>query len=172
MDTFKLLMKNQVKMNSSTVKEGNIIHYGYVAKIEHFDRRPLNIVLRTTKRKFLCVALNWTPVVIRKALVDYIYSLNVRNVKTGKPLDISYKQIKPFLIKYKLKNIIRLYRKDRMSKRGVVIPNQYLKGLVFLDTASFTGGKSPEELYQINLKKAKAKRAKTKPTSKRRPKKR
>jgi hypothetical protein len=59
-----------------------------------------------------------------------------------------------------------------MSKRGVVIPNQYLKGLVFLDTASFTGGKSPEELYQINLKKAKAKRAKTKPTSKRRPKKR
>lgn len=128
---------------------GNVILTRYVAKYdEPYDARPLFLVLAKNSHHVLGLNFHWLPVNMRMKLVYVILKLNSRNIREGKPLVFSYKQLKPFLRRFNYAPCVRLYIKDRYAPKGVVVPPEDLVKVARLDTAIFTGI-SAEKAYAL-----------------------
>lgn len=159
-DSFKIV-KEMLKTRTKklTLKDfvpGSLLMYKYNAKNreETFDATPLVMVLKTSRRYVLGINFHWLPIPLRVVLVKKILymPINIRNIKNGKPLEFSYKELKPFLKKVGYGPVIRLYIKNRISEMGVVIPPEDLMIAARLKTETFTQGRvSAETLYKKAL---------------------
>lgn len=156
---FKSLPRKQI--DNKSIRTGTMIIYRYSAKDKTmiYDKTPCNIVLWRTKTHTLCVALHWAPLGLREKIIDYIYSFNKSNITENKPLEITYKQMKPFLKKAGGIPIIRLYINSRMSKHGVIVPSDKMKIASKYSNESFSVPKA-EKLYKKAVFDYKSKRKK------------
>lgn len=149
------IVKNMFKDKSrqkklSSLVPGDLFFGVYDAKNKEavFDKRPFVIILRKSKSYILGANFNWAPLPLRVVLVKKILQMNTKNIKNNKPLEFSYKDLKPFMKKIGFAPIIRLYITKRMSNNVVQVPPEHLMTAARLQTAVFTNGKKAEELYK------------------------
>ncbi len=150
----KMLKTKSTKLTLKDFEPGKLLMYKYNARYREntFDATPLVLVLRYSRRYVLGVNFHWAPIPLRVVLVKKILNMNKRNIKEGKALDFSYKDLKPFLKKIGFAPVIRLYLKNRISETGVVIPPEHLMDAARTKSETFTNGKiSAEELYKKAL---------------------
>lgn len=150
----KQLVRRQFKLQTKDFKVGNVIFMRYHAKCKErqFDKTPLMMVLRVSRRYTLGLNFHWIPFSMRMWLVRYIIKENKENIRNNKPLEFSYRKIRPLLKKMAFVPCIRLYINKNISKSGTVIPPSQLIEVATLKMESFTNVPS-EKLY--NLAKAK-----------------
>jgi hypothetical protein len=166
---FKELLKTNTKpRDRNTFTVGNMVAYSYNAKNQEaiFDKSPLIFVLRSSKSYVLGLNFHWCPPPSRKILINYVLKLNKENIKKNKPLVISYKMLMPAIIRLRLKYVIRLYIKNRISKRCLIIPHEYFLKAVHLPAENFNNGMSSTQLYQWAKGKAKKRMIDRKPRKK------
>jgi hypothetical protein len=156
---FKNLTQNSVKKFKKTdIRPGTMVSFSYIAKDKNkpWDITPLVLVLWRTKGYTLGLNFHWVPKRVRYILLDYIFKTNRANIEQGKPLVIDYKHIKPLLIKLKLMAVVRLYINKRMSKRGIIIPNEHMRKAIELPSENFIGV-SAEQAYSYMVKSSRLK---------------
>ena len=155
----KKIMKNKDnKVGKSDLKPGRLYTYAYDAKdkSQTYDQTPLVFVLRTSARHLLCVNFHWAPQPLKVVLAKFFFNMNRTNIKQGKPLELDYKTIKPFLKKIGFAPIIRRYIRARISRYIIRIPDSDFMNIVMSRSESFTQGKvSAEQLYKLALKRNK-----------------
>ena len=147
----KMFQTKKQKLTLKDFEPGKLLMYKYNAKNkeETFDATPLVLVLKYSRRYVLGINFHWAPIPLRIVLVKKILNMNKRNIKEGKALDFSYKDLKPFLKRIGFAPIIRVYLKNRISELGVIIPPEYLMDAARTKSETFTDGKiSAEELYK------------------------
>lgn len=147
----KMLQTKKQKLTLKDFEPGKLLMYKYNAKNkeETFDATPLVLVLKYSRRYVLGINFHWAPIPLRIILVKKILNMNKRNIKEGKALDFSYKDLKPFLKRIGFAPIIRVYLKNRISELGVIIPPEHLMDAARTKSETFTNGKvSAEELYK------------------------
>jgi hypothetical protein len=157
---FKDLLKKGVKKRTKdTFVTGNMVAFSYNAKDTEsiYDKSPLIITLRQSNGYVLGLNFHWSPKPARKILISYILKLNKLNISKGKPLEITYKMMMPMIIKLRLKYVIRLYIKSRISARAMVIPHEFFMKAVYLPAENFSGGVSTDQLYKRAVLKSKKK---------------
>lgn len=150
----KDIMKDKSsKVNKKNLAVGDLFFGVYDArnKEEVYNKRPFVLLLAQNSRHMLGISFSWAPLPLRVVLVKKILSLNRKNIKEGKRLEFSYKQLKPFLKRIGFAPIIRKYIISRMSSGVVLIPPEHLMTAARLQTAVFTDGKRAEELYKRAL---------------------
>lgn len=143
-------------------KAGQMVFFRYNAKNKKvpFDKNPMIIVLRQGSKYTLGLNFHWTPIKYRKILIDYIFRINKHNIKNGKPIKVTYSDIKKIIKGFG--PVIRLYINSRMSKSGAIIEPYLFKKAIELKTEYFIGISSDEawEFAKKQYKKAKAKKSK------------
>lgn len=147
------MLQNTKTFRKEDLDAGSIIFFKYYAKDYEatFDRTPLVLVLRTSKRYMLGLNLHWLPVFSRVWLVDKILERSKYSVKTRNKIDFKYSDFKPLMRSVKFAPCIRLYIKRRMSRRGVRVPIENFKTAAQLRTESFTRGKyTASELIRMS----------------------
>jgi hypothetical protein len=156
----KMLKTNLASRNKDTFKSGNMVAFGYIAKNEEvvYDKSPLIFTLRQSNGYVLGLNFHWVPRPARKILIDYIFKINKKNISKGLPLIIDYKILVPMIVKLKLKAVIRLYIKARISKKAMIIPHEYFMKAIYLPAENFSNGQSAEQLYKRAVNKTKLKR--------------
>lgn len=139
----KDLLKERKKMSKKDMIPGNLIFTLYDAKdkIQTYDRTPLILVLRRNGTHTLGLNFHWIPLSMRLTLVKIIIKANTENIKAGKPMQFSYKELRPLMKKLGYAPCIRLYINKRLSTTGVVIPPDRLLEVSRLKTETFTKGK-------------------------------
>ena len=154
---FRELVKTQVKsFKKQDFNNGNMMSFSYNAKdkTKAWDKNPLVLILKSSKSYMLGLNFHWVPKKIRYVLLSYIFKLNVKNIKEGKPLEVNYKQIKNLIIKLKLVAVVRLYIVNRISKKGIIIPQKYMRKAIDLPSENFIGI-TAEQAYSLMVKKKK-----------------
>lgn len=176
------LIKNLMKKNLQNLKAGdlrcpNMLFLRYDAKNKEciYDKTPLSIILRSGRSRLLGLNLHWCPVQLRKILIKLIFKMNAKNIKQNKPFQLDYRTIKPLLSQLGLLNIvttkldsgkrvsnscIRQYLKNRIARRGLVIPPEYWLIAANLDASNFTDGYSPRNIFKKSVQNYKANRSK------------
>lgn len=153
---FKKLLKEKKQLTKKDLIPGNTIFFAYNAKYkdEIYDKTPVSLILRRNKTHTLGLAFHWIPYNMRLSLIKYIMRVNKENIKKGKPLDFSYKDLKPRLKSLGYAPCIRLYINKRMSRNGVVISPDRLF-IARLRTETFTGGRyTADQLYKKAVNKS------------------
>jgi hypothetical protein len=161
LEHFKKMLKTNVKArNKDTFKSGNMVAFGYIAKNEEvvYDKSPLIFSLRQSNGYVLGLNFHWVPKPARKVLMDYIFKLNKNNIARGLPLNINYKILVPIISRLKLRAVIRLYIKARISKKAMIIPHEYFMKAIYLPAENFSNGHSAEQLYKRAVNKSKLKK--------------
>ena len=156
---FKKLTQNSIKkLKHSDFVPGNMVSFSYIAKnkLKVWDKSPLVLVLWRTKNYTLGLNFHWVPKKVRYILLTYIFNANKKNIANGLPLEISYKKIKPLIIKLKLIYVVRMYINARISARGIIIPQQYMRKAIDLPSENFIG-MSAEKAYAVVKKESKLK---------------
>ena len=145
-----MLKDKSKKVKLSSLKPGDLFFGVYDAKNkeEDYNKHPFVLILRKSNSYILGIAFSWAPLPLRVILVKKILMMNKSNIKNNKPLEFSYKELKPFLKKIGFAPVIRLYITGRMSNNVVKIEPENLMGAARLNTAVFTNGKSANELYK------------------------
>ena len=152
----KNLLKQKVYFRRSSLKPGNTILTLYNAKYDApYDARPLFLVLAVSRSRVLGLNFHWLPVSMRMKLIYAILKMNTSNIKKNKPLEFSYKHLKPFLRRFNYAPCVRLYIRRRFAQKGVVVHPENLVKIARLDTAIFTGI-SPEKAYALARNKTKS----------------
>lgn len=154
---FKELTKKHVRtLKTEDFKTGNMVTYAYNAKDKEkvYDKTPLTMVLWRTSSYTLGLNFHWIPRPLRYIVVEFILKNNVANIKAGADLKVSYKMLKPLLIKLKLVSVIRLYINARISKKGIRIPPELFRKAADLPSESFIG-MSAERAYALQTQAAK-----------------
>jgi len=150
---FKQLVKNGAKtLKNSDFIPGNLIAFTYNAKHKHliYDKTPLSMILWRTKGYTLGINFHWVPIKLRYILLNYIFKKNKKNIEKGLPLKITYKELKPMIIQLRLRAVVRLYINNRISKKGIIIPREYMRKAIDLPSEHFTGINA-EQAYSLML---------------------
>lgn len=147
----KELLKHVHKLTAKDLKPGNVLHGKYSAKDQTmiYDRTPLTLILRVSSGHLLGLNFHWLPYVMRIRLVKQILEMNKHNIKNNKPLEFSYKHLKPFLRKFGYLPCIRCYITPRWKRSGISVPASDLLGMARLNMMTFTGGVPPEVVYRL-----------------------
>jgi len=158
---FKSLPRKQI--SSRNIRPGTMILYKYNAKDKQksYDNTPCTIILWRTKSHTLGINMHWMPIQLREKLIDVIYAYNKDNIKNNKPLEITYKQLKPHIIQLGALPIVRLYINSRMSNHGVIVPSDKMKIAARYSNENFKAP-SAEKLFKKAHKDFRAKRSKRK----------
>lgn len=151
----KDLIKEKKTLKRKDFTPGNLIFTSYDAKdkTQTYDKTPLVLILRTGSNHTLGLNFHWCPMSMRINLIKIIIAANEKNIQRGRPLEFSYKQLKPLLKSLGYAPVIRLYINGRLGTKGVVIPPERLIEVARLKTESFTNGKySAGQMYQMARK--------------------
>lgn len=164
-DKVKELLKKQETLSRSKLIPGSIVFTSYDAKdkTQTYDRTPLIFVLGVSRGYVLGINFHWLPLAHRLYLIKHIKDKNKTNIRLGRPMEFSYKELKPMLRRFGYAPCIRLYINHRLAKRGTIIPIDQLDEVARLKAETFTQGKySAAELYRMarNRKKAEVSREK------------
>lgn len=145
------LVKHVKKLGPRDFKPGNIVFGKYNAKYKQliYDKTPLMMVLRLSPGHILGLNFHWLPYAFRIHLVKKIIEMNAKNIKANKPLEFSYKQLRPFLKKFGYMPCIRCYITSRWRRSGVSIPPTNLLGMARLNMETFNGGIPTEVVYRL-----------------------
>lgn len=166
---FKQLAKTRTSERSkNTFNTGNMVAFSYNAKNQDaiFDKSPLIITIRQSRSYVLGLNFHWCPLPARKILVKYIFKLNQANIRANKPLEITYKMLVPAIARLRLMYVIRLYIKSRISRRCLIIPQEYYLKAVDLPAENFNNGMSSAQLYTWAKNKSKVRMIDRKPRKK------
>lgn len=154
-DKVRGLLKSTKSLSRAKMIPGNLIFTSYDAKDKErtYDRTPLVLILRVSRGYTLGLNFHWLPAMNRIYLVKTILDRNKANIEAGRPIEFSYKELKPLLKKLGYAPCIRLYINNRFAKRGVVIPPERLAEVSRLRAETFTQGKySANQLYKMARK--------------------
>jgi hypothetical protein len=156
----KLLKQERKQLKVADFQPGAILMYRYDAKdkTQTYDKTPLVFVLRRNRKHTLCINFHWAPTPLRVVLVKKILYApgNRKRMRKGEPLVFDYGQLKPFLKRIGFAPIIRKYINRRISRTGVVVPQDQLMNVARTKSETFTEGKvSAEKLYRLALKRNK-----------------
>lgn len=173
-----LMKKNLQNLKASDLMSPNMVFMRYSAKLADkivFDKCPLAIILRSSRSRLLGLNLHWCPVPLRRILIKLIFKMNAKNIKQNKPFQLDYRTVKPLLSQLGLLNIvttkiangkrvsnscIRQYIKNRIARRGLVIPPEYWLVAANLDASNFTDGYDPRNIFKKSVQNYKANRSK------------
>jgi len=158
----KELIKRPTKLKASDFKPGNMILFTYNAKYKDnpYDASPMILTLGRSRKYSLGLNLNWTPLIYRKKIIDFIMSKNRKNIKKGYPLEMSYKMVKTII--KGLGPVIRLYLNNRISTKGVIVPQTEFYKIINTRSESFIGISADEAWKMAKSGKFKRKRKKGK----------
>lgn len=153
----KDIFKNKKTLTPKDLRPGKMLTYFYNAKDKSntYDKTPLVFVLRRNKTHTLGLNIHWLPFPLRQVLIKKILGTNSnkKNIKAKKPLEFSYKNLKPFLKRLGYAPVIRLYINKRISKKGVIVPDDMLLQAARIKSETFTQGKvSAETMYRKAIK--------------------
>lgn len=145
--------KNYRNLTSEDLSAGSMLlmqNYDAKDKALAYDRTPLVIIIGSRHNSNYVLGLNvhWLPKVIRNTLWSGILKLFRNDIRMGKKPDITYQKIKSFLFNIGAQFAIRLYIKNRIAKKGIIINPEYMKQALMLPTESITGGMSAERVYK------------------------
>jgi len=121
-DIISYLKKNSSdKKSQKMIQPGAMSTFKYNAKDKNkkFDKQPLIISLgpsKQTKGNFYGLNLHWLPVSERVSVASFFIEL--RKKRKG---NITYKDVKPFLSKFKGHNVLRQYIYKRVGDRVIYI---------------------------------------------------
>lgn len=141
------MMQNLIKKSKTDIqtqlRPGALVTFSYNAKdkTEIYDRTPFVMVLSKTSKYMLGVNFHWMPVTKRSVLIDFILKENSKNIRNKIPMKMTYQRIKAAVKAIGAYPVIRLYIRDRMSKKGVRVPDELLVQAAKMKTETFTGGK-------------------------------
>jgi hypothetical protein len=161
---FKLLLTTQLKpFDASSFIPGNLVFFRYDAKgkneLDIWDRSPLVFVLRKSRGYMLGINIHYAPIPLRLILIKYFLQMNRQNIRNNMPLHLSYQMIKSVLQKLNLMVTIKLYIFGRISRRGVLVPAEFMLSAAKLKSESFVSkngkGISADQLYKASLQQAK-----------------
>lgn len=144
-DMMKNLLKtSRTKLGRKQIKPGALISFSYRAQdqLKSYDKTPLVMVLSQNNKYVLGINFHWAPVNKRLVLVNFILNSNKSNIKSGKPLEMTYEGIRGAVKSIGAFPVIRLYIKRNMSKYGVVVPDELLLQAAKMKTETFTRGKT------------------------------
>jgi len=155
----KELIRKPIKLKASNFKAGKIVLFQYSAKYDQnpYDMSPMIMVLGRSRKYTLGWSINWTPPKMREKVLDYIMKKNRKNIDNGKPIEIDYKTIKKIV--KGLGPVIRLYLNNRISPKGVSVPNYQYYKVTNLRAENFIGI-SAENAWKMAVKKYKSKKRK------------
>jgi len=140
-------------------KGGAFIAFEYDAlhkdTLKFWDRFPAVIVLGVKGSRMLGINLHFTPFPMRKLIVEYVVRKNSSNIKYNKPIEIDYREMKPFLKSIKALICIRSYIIGRMKDRITVVNSHkdYIIGATTLKTDKIYGMTS-DQIYKLSLGKS------------------
>lgn len=167
-----LASKKLVNLRSQDVSPGNLVYFQYKAKgaenDPHFvyDKTPFSFFLQShqstsSSAKILGINLHWLPKPLRKTIMSAILKLGRNDIKRGKVPIIQYHDLKPILKNTGAMYAIRLYFKNRISNRGIVVPPEhFIKTAENVPPEQITGGFSAEKIFMMALKQAKSNKGK------------
>lgn len=150
----QLFSNKSLRKSRDSLKSGSLFIGAYNAKnkLDTYDKRPFVLILKQNKSHILGLNFHYLPVKHRVSLIKVILKLNENNIKNNKPLRFSYEQIKPFLKKFGYVPCIRLYIRKRLSNVLIKINSEQLLPMSKLNTALFTNGVKPEQIYKMKIK--------------------
>lgn len=117
---FKKLLKTTVgkeagedysKGDRRNINSGSMLFFKYpnpktpLNKLKMFDKYPLIILLRKSGRHFLGINSHWIPKPLKEPLLKMIIKLNSQRIKNDKTIQITYQEIKEFLVRNGLDKI-------------------------------------------------------------------
>lgn len=154
-----LSKKNLKKLKASDIQPGNLVYFKYTAStVQQYDKTPLTLFIKSkhSAKYILGINLHFAPQVVRKTIIRGIMKIARNEIKQGKPINLSYRQLKPFLTSVGGMPIIRLYIKSQIGSKGIVIPPEYmLKVMEHVPPESLTGGMNAEQIYRDVIARAK-----------------
>lgn len=138
------LLKNKVDLYRALLrgelKEGSLVYFEYDPKdkTQVCDYKPLGLILGISRNYVLCCNFHWIDMEERITLINYIIYINTKDKKVKIPLEMPYKYLKTYFGKDpKFKKCIRLYIRNRMSQKGVIIDPKYLLDIARLKLEHF-----------------------------------
>lgn len=151
-DYIKDLMKKPKELKGRDFQAGSLLFYSYNAKDKEntYDKTPLVLILGSRGNYVLGLNFHWLPYSKRLWLVQRILQKNAGTMKRNNRIDFLYEDFIPLMKSVHFQPCIRLYIKNRISRRGVVIPPDELLNQVKLRSETFTNGKyTQQQLYQM-----------------------
>ena len=147
---------------------GMIYQYGYNPKykdvLPFYDKLPAMILLKRTSRHLLGLNIHFLSKRRRAQLANQVIKLN----KNKTEMSLTYRQIKPFLIKNNMTVAIRKYIIGRITTPKIKTPkgvSVYTNALVHLNTKKIYG-LSEDKIYNYLVKTAAGKKRKPYKTKK------
>lgn len=122
---------------------GKMISYQYKAKdtTKTYDRVPLGICLGPPKNKklqkthFYLLNFHWMPIKDRVAVASFFVELNKK--RKGK---LTYKDVQPFLSKFKGNQVLRMYIIDNVSQKVIEMPDDMFLTAAAVPSEDFIKG--------------------------------
>ena len=142
------MLKDLVKTNKTNIqdklKPGTLLTFIYNAKYdkENFDRTPFVMVLSTTPKYMLGCNFHWAPLKKRELIVQYIIERNKNRIRKKLKIKMTYRELRALMGTIGVFPIVRLYIRERMSSKGVIIPDDMLSNAIRIKTETFTQGKA------------------------------
>lgn len=131
---------------------GRILMFRYNAKLpKSYDATPFAIILSVSKSYALGINLHWCPIKLRLSLINWIFKRNKNNIKSNKPLSLTYDDLRNVLKSKAYRPIIRVYIIKRMSKNCVKIPYENMEQIAKTKSETFIGV-SENKLYSLARK--------------------
>ena len=155
----KQLMQHKQQLRvKKDLQPGKLIFCGYDAKHKEFvwDKKPMFLVLSTSKGRTLGLNFHWLPSTYRVWLITHIIRQNKKR-KNPNLMAFTYGELKPLLRKLNYAPCIRCYINRRYTRTGVVIPPEHFMEAARMDTAVFSG-LSAEYIYKTIVKKSKTRK--------------
>lgn len=162
MNLIKSLVKTgQKRFTNDDLRPGSLLFFKYDAKDKEatYDKTPLSIVLSRSRGYILGLNLHWTPVVLRVTFMKLLFKMNKQNIAKGRPIELNYRIVKPLIDSLGLGPVIRLYIRSRMSRSGVVVPQDLWLVASKLRAENFNNGKSANAAYNDAIKNFKRRKA-------------
>lgn len=168
-----LANKKLTFLKASDVGPGNLVYFQYKAKGAEddpefvYDKTPFSFFIQShqstiSSSKVLGINLHWLPKPLRKTIMNAIIKIGRNDIKRGKIPIIQYSTLKPILKNTGAMYAVRLYIKNRISSKGIVVPpDLFIKTAEHVPPEQITHGYSAEQIFSMALKRAKATKRKT-----------
>lgn len=168
-----LATKKLTTLKASDIQPGNLIYFKYQAKGAEtdrdfvYDKTPFSFFLasgyslRGEGSHILGLNLHWLPKPLRKTIMSAIIKIGRNDIKRGKIPIIKYNDLRPVLKNTGAIYAIRVYIKNRISTKGIVVPpDLFIKTAENVPPEQITSGYSAEQVYRLALRRAKQTKSK------------
>jgi len=163
---FKDLLRKTAKADSAesytkgerkVIKPGSMITFGYpnpktpLKQLKFFDANPLVIIFNIKGRHIFGLNLHWTARPMREIIMKMVIKINKSNIDNNKNFELSWAEIKEFLVRNGLESIIVKQYISARIKGLQYIPYSQWKYASVLPTEQFVfdGEYSMEDIQRM-----------------------